>query len=244
MTEWYLPTGASIHDVYAVYRPQYASTFTDSLLNVAGDTNHAIDPGGAATPSWGAGIGWIFNGTTDYLETTFVPDVNQGQSVFIQFLSANVGVGTRMCLAGVLDAAGWFEIEPDDSAVGVRYGNGGTVTTGPEFAAGNLGVSGVYGYRDGIVDSTTIGSWASAPSEPLYIGCINAAGLFPWLFVEATIRSMVIYEKVLTQEQITELVGNMQILGAPIDIDSKVWVPHEENEPTGRDDSDPYGPWR
>lgn len=244
MAEWWLPTGVSVHDVHGAYEPVRVANYAESLLDIGPYGNNLIDPGGIATPDWGGTIGWYFDGIAQYLITNFVPKQNQEQSMFIEFSNAVVDIGAVVCLAGMFDAAGIFGIFPDEGAIGVRYANGLVQDVGPTKNAGNLGISGVYGYRDGIQDNAlAIANWFGIPTEPIHIGCFNFSGIMPLFFVNAIIRSLVIFNRILTQEHIDELVDNMNSLGQSTENAYQVWIPNEQNIPTGRTPSGHYGPW-
>ena len=77
--------------IWAAYEPKGAASLAASYVDLSGNGNDAA-PGVAPTLS----SGWVFNGGTQYLTTTFAPANDQNQAVFVQY--ADVIQGNRYLL--------------------------------------------------------------------------------------------------------------------------------------------------
>ena len=198
---WWNPDGATPAGAgcWGAYQPKGAASFAASIIDITSQGNDAGDPGGAATPTWDAVNGWKFNGVGNYLTTTFVPAGDQSQSALVQFSNV-VGLTTRF-LFGQYDAANrQFRISPNEGGGTVYYANGGHLQVAPNLVAGNLGVSGNQGYRNGIADGGLLGAWGGAGVNAVYIGCRNFGG--PGFYIQAYIQAMAIYDVALTAPQV------------------------------------------
>jgi hypothetical protein len=199
---WWLTVGIV---PWAAYQAKGSASFAASLLDLSGNGHNAGDPGGAASPSWAGGTGWTFDGIADYLTTAFTPQNDQSQSVLIQFTNVtNTGV-----IVGTNEGANLrYRIQPDDGAAHVLYSNGGNATAGPVLLAGNLGVAGASGYRNGVVDAGAIGAWGGAPSVPVYIGAERQA-VAAATFCACTVQAVVLYDSALTGTQMAAMATAM-----------------------------------
>jgi hypothetical protein len=197
---WWNPDGATPGGVGGIwaYQPQGAASFAASLVDVSGNGNNAIDPGGLNTPGWDAVNGWKFTDLVSphYLKTTFFPQNDQSQSVLIQF--ANVTGGRY--LFGVRNLGGYlFNILDDVGLATVIYQNGGILNAPPALVNGNLAIAGGSGYRDGLPDGVIVPN-VLASLLPCFIGCRNQAGA-PNNPILAHIKALVIYDTALTAPQ-------------------------------------------
>jgi hypothetical protein len=188
--------------IWAAYQPKGALNFAASLVDLSGTGNDAIDPGGANTPGWDAVNGWTFDGIAQYLVTTFVPDNDQSQSVLVQFTD----VTNTFWALGQFDAANRsFAICPNRP--NVRYDNGTARTVVPSLLAGNLGIAGDQGYRNGVADGAVMAGWGGAAVLPVTIGARSGVA-----YGALYIQSLALYTCVLTAPQMLAVETAMALL--------------------------------
>lgn len=200
---WYMLVGTPI----AAYQPKGAADLASSYVNLVNPGTFNAAPGVA--PSFASGTGWTFNGTTQYLTTGIIPAA--GYSLLVQYNSATL-TNTRI-LAGTESGGNTrlFVGPTAASGTAVIYGNGQSLTVAPALAGGNLAVAGQLGYRNGVVDSATLGAWSGTATAGLLIGCDNNAGT-PILFAAAVIVALVVYNVTLTGPQVATMATAMAAL--------------------------------
>jgi len=200
---WWMAAGVT---PWAAYAPKGAASFAASLVDLTGQGHDAADPGGLATPGWDAVNGWTFDGLAQYLTTTFLPQNDQSQSAFVQFTN---GLGTTRCIFGHGAGADKEFLLFRQISTGVRYANGGLVNVGGNIAAGNLGIAGNRGYRNGVAEGAAIGAWEGAvPGTGLTIGAY--AGFL--YFDQVNIQSFIIYSVALDEPQAALIAAAMAAL--------------------------------
>lgn len=204
---WWDPNGGGLC-VWSAYQPIGAASFAASLVDLSENGNPAGDPGGAATPVWDAVNGWRPDGIQTYLTTTFNPQTDQSQSMLVQFTNAAVSNGR---IAGAQAAANRrFTLTPNSAAGGNTYENGGLINgAAGAFPAGNIGVAGNQGYRNGVADGAPIGAWGAAIPDTVYIGAWGAPAGF---FKDVDIQALAIYDCVLTAPQMLAIATAMAAL--------------------------------
>lgn len=194
--------------VYSAYQPKGASSFAGSLVDLTGNGNDAIDPGGAGTPTWDAVNGWTFNGIANYLATTFTVQNDQSQSVVVQYTN-NVATGNY--LFGAKTGTDYFTISAF-SGPRIAYGNGALLAVAPQLLSGNLGVAGNQGYRNGIANGGAIGAYSGAITHSCAIGALQTAlGVFG-NFQSVQIQAIAFYDCVLSSAQMAAAAAIMPLL--------------------------------
>ena len=204
---WWLQGRIAAADCWAAYQPKGAGGYALSKRNLNGSGNNAAD--GAAIPTWDVVNGWKFDAASlQYLTTTFVPQNDQSQSVLIQFTN---GIDTNY-LFGMLDAAARAFYVRRKLAAGAVYANGGSRPgVGAAVAAGNLGIAGTEGYRNGADDSLSTGVYTGVPVSACYIGCYNLAGVATG-FISVYIQALAIYSVTITVAQVAAVAAAMAAL--------------------------------
>lgn len=158
----------------AAYDAVGASSLADSYVDESGSGNNAA-PGVA--PTWAAGTGWTFNGTTQWLNTGVVPAA--GYTIAVRYSGWN-GTSNRF-VAGEVES-------PYSAMIGLRLGtssryyNGGSGdSAAPSAASGVMISTPAAGYLNGASDAAIGGSWSST-SLPIFIAAYNsgasASGLY------------------------------------------------------------------
>lgn len=177
-----------------------------SYTNLANPGVNDAAPGVA--PTWAAGTGWTFNGSTQYLVTGVVPA--SGYSMLIQFTNGPTATITWLC--GEFKANARFDIQPSRTGADVRYGSGGLTVVAPHLTSGNLGIAGQQGYRNGTADGSAIGAWSALATDDIYIGCYNFNGVGASNFISAKVQAFAIYSVTLTAPQVAAVAAGMAAL--------------------------------
>lgn len=206
--DWWDPNNEGLC-VWAAYQPKGAANFAASILDLTGNGNHAVDPGGANTPGWNAVNGWTFDGVQQYLTTTFVPQNDQSQSALGQFTGAAAILATVCGCRGGGGGRQFLLAPTYNPILGIRYANGGNADVIPTLANGNIGVAGASGYRNGIAEGI-LGAWTDVAISA-YIGCRNNIGV-PDAWFDGEIHALAIYDCVLTAPQMLAVATAMALL--------------------------------
>jgi hypothetical protein len=106
----------------------------------------------------------------------------------------------------------FFWISPNSGGTRVNYANGGNLNVIPQLLAGNLGVAGNQGYRNGAPDGGAIGGYTAPPVQPAYIGCYNNQGAGGASRIIADIQALVLYDCTLTAPQVALVAAAMAAL--------------------------------
>ncbi|WP_218254341.1 hypothetical protein, partial [Candidatus Magnetobacterium casense] len=146
-------------------------------------------------PTWAAGTGWTFNGTTQYLITGLVGLYTY--SMIVQFS----GVTNTGIVAGAQSVDGRFWIRPNTGVGNVTYACGvNTRDTAPNLASGNLAFASYNCYRNGVADGA-IAAGATSTTHVTWIGCRNLINVYN-LGYAGNIQALAIYNTALTAPQI------------------------------------------
>lgn len=207
-----VPEWWTIGGVYDNTQVVYAASFkkganlAQAIVNETGGVGALADPGGGATPNWAAGVGITGDGLVLYLSSNIIPAA--GWSVFVQYSG---GGGSNNVLIGSDDLATarctlWPELVGN-----CYYYNGSGATAGAILAAGNMGVAGQQGYRNGGADGGAIPGWAGGGVLPFYVLCANWGGV-PSQYSAATITALWIANVTITAPQAATLAAAMAAL--------------------------------
>jgi hypothetical protein len=208
--DWWDPNSDGL-SVWAAYAAKGAASLAASYTDLSGNSH---DAGVGVAPTWNGTDGWMFNGVSQYLTTTFVPANDQSQSFLVQFTN---GPGTQWKgMLGMRDTSagstGRFLVWGQSATGKIRYTNGVTgvdVVAAP--AAGNLCVAGNQGYRDGVADGSSLPAWVDTPILNIYIGALNSEGS-PAFFTPMYFQALAIYDTALTAPQVSAVATAMSLL--------------------------------
>ena len=203
---WWDPNSEGL-SVWAAYAAKSAVDLAVSYTDVSGNSH---DAGVGVAPTWDAVNGWIFNGTTQYLTTTFVPAQDGSQTVLVQYTNVSDVNGVLFGSQDTIAGEARFYTFPNYVST-VLYGQGQYVQNAPQLLAGNLAVAGNQGYRNGIADGGAIGVHTGQSTEPLYIGARNHNGS-PSVWIAAYIQALAIYDTALTAPQVLSIATAMAAL--------------------------------
>lgn len=198
--------GAGLPAAWGQYHFKGAASQAASYLDLSGNGN---DLTVGVAPTWNSTDGLIFNASTQYMRTGFVPSLDQSQTVLVQFtngpatdrsLFGSVGVGARAS----------FNIRPSSSG-SVLYFNGFQSLVSPAASSGNLAIAGNLAYRNGVDEGVTIGVWNATSAAEVYLGCRNNNGTAD-NFTSAYVQAFYIYDIVLTGPEVAAVVAVMAAL--------------------------------
>jgi len=189
----------------AAYDAKNAASQAASYSNLANPGTYDLTLGVA--PAWANGVGWTFNGTTQYLKTEIIPQNDQSQSMLVRYTNLTAG----RSLAEVFSPGGGrFGIEPNFFA-SRSYFNGGNLVIVGGIAAGNVGIAGGTGYVNGVPDAGVMGAWTGASTFSVFIGARNTAGVTD-NFCAVCVQQIVFFDYVLTDAQMLEKATQMAAL--------------------------------
>ena len=165
-------------NVWAAYQPKGAVSFAASLVDLAGNGNDAVDPGGADTPAWDAVNGWKRIANVGYLMTTANP-ASSAWSALVQFSNHALGNSYRY-MFGRVESGKNFLMAATEGVSTHSYFNHGALALGPQLSSGNMAIAGSVGYLNGISEGAIPTPWAGVGAQVLYILRLNGLSLTYW----------------------------------------------------------------
>lgn len=208
---WWLGEDIDPSNCIAAYLGKGTTSYADSKTNLANPGTYDLSPG--VDPTWNAGSGWTFNGSSTYLDTGVVP-TGQSWSYMVQYANA-VDTGSWPYIFGEKDSvvAGAFVSIGVYLGVArnrVRFYNGayGDYNDVLACANGNACIS----KKDCFINASykiTLGVWnlTSSPRS-IYLGGINI-GTGITNYFSGDVIAFAIYNIQLTGDQITTLYNTM-----------------------------------
>lgn len=170
-----------------------AANYAASLVNLTG----GADATTGDAPTLDVGNGWVFDGVGDYIVAPFI--FLTDWSMFIQF--ADVGATGTLVICGASDGTNRSMLAPTRDVGSATYYYGtGNQSVAPQMTSGNIALVADIGYRNGIADTTSIGSFSASHGLGSYIGCVNANNT-PALFVPCTVKRFAMYNNTLSPSQ-------------------------------------------
>ena len=177
----------------AAYQPKGAASYAASRSNVASPgTNNLAELGVA--PGWNTAVGYTPSGAgNDLLDTGIAPADPTGYSLFAQITGAT-SANLRVTVAGALNATyrgiGVFCSYGNQDAA--RYYCNTSAAQAPSLTAGNLGIAGSQGYRNGIADGAAGGVFSGAAGPSIWLLSINLNGI-AWGAFHGNLVALAIY---------------------------------------------------
>lgn len=197
-TQWNFPPAAwNVSGVVAAYEPINAGSLAESYINLANPGVNDAAPGVA--PTFAAGVGWTFDGSTQYLTSGLAPAAGYSMIVRFSGVSGNEAVAAGSSNSG----ANFFLLAPRTSlATFHNYGYTSGIVVAPALAAGVMAIAAEDCYLNGALEgSTTPGA---ITSQPIAIGAQNNGGTIT-KFLAGTITHLYIYNRTLTAEEIAAI---------------------------------------
>lgn len=185
--------------LYIAYDAVDAGSQADSYVNRSSPGTNDATVGSA--PAWARGMGWSFNGLSQYLICNVVPGENW--TLLCQFSHAiNGGIPAGSLKAG----ARRFWLWPHNMD-GRNYGYDSDITLSGYVHRGMMAVTKAGGYLNGVFD----GSPSPAPSNFDFlaprIGSLNMGS--PGFWSDATVLRFALHNALLSQPQIAAIYAKM-----------------------------------
>lgn len=149
--------------------------------------------------------GWLFDGSTQYLDTGIIPINTQVQSVGFVF-SGFSDTTLYQSPFGSRTAPSGRSLEMTIGTTGdneTYYANGNLNATPGRVASGVVIIAGNSAYLNGVLQ-TTVGAWTGTSLYTMYLGCLNNAGAAAQ-FAGITMVAFVYYDIALTAPQVASL---------------------------------------
>jgi hypothetical protein len=191
-----------------------ASNLAASLLDIGPHGNDATSP----TPPGIAKTGWLFDGTTQYIDSGIVMTVGAFSMVLTVVAHTYVGTSRRVCGVTDLDTDTPFFITTRYGSTNFnhwyQYGNASSYGT----ATGETGVfalvsdanPGGIAYHNGVADASIGGLFYETPFSTIYIGATNYADS-PYRFASCSIGRWALYDIALDATQVAALSAVMAV---------------------------------
>ena len=191
--DWWTVAGQTC---VAAYKAVGQVDLATSYVNLANPGTYDAAPGTA--PGLAAG-GWVFNGANQFLGTGITPAATW--SILVQFSDVTNGG----YLFSVAENAYHWSIQPSGAGVVGYVYAGSDQTQAPAMTAGNLGIVGNVGYRNGAADRALSGS-------PIFSQLLIAYGAVGGTFIACTIAAVGIYSTTLSAADVAALSARMAAL--------------------------------
>ena len=189
--------------------PLAPANYAESLQNWSNPgVNDLVQVSGLPAPvPWALNTGWQFvAANTDALDTGLIPAVNWTMLVqFANYTSINLYICGNHIVAPVSLYALY------NTNVNSVYYNQGNLTVAPPLVAGNRGIAGKEGFRNGISEGA-IGGANALPIVSVYIGALNQQGVGAIQFPNVNIRALAFYNATLTAPQVALVAAAMAAL--------------------------------
>lgn len=182
--------------------------YADTLVNNANPgVNDLVESNGAVP--WAANTGWQFvAAAAQALDTSLLNTGGVAYSSMAQVAAvANNGFAFGAVQAGNTRD---YRMRPALGA-GITYQNGTAVAVGPALLAGNLGMSGLQGYRNGVAEGAPTINGIPVLAVTQLIGARHV-GAAVFNHITANIRAVVFYSAALTAPQMLAVATAMSQL--------------------------------
>jgi len=202
--QWWLAGGIHPSQVVAAYQPKGAVDLAASYVNLANPGTNDAQAGVA--PTIGAD-GWVFNGTTQYLDTGVAPN-NANSFIAVRFSRANTSVGLQNIAGSAAAGDTRFYMNPVDNAA-YSFGIGTRIIiNGSYLVSGVMCIASSKGYINGV--QVASGSFPGN-TNPISIGA-SYNGTNVVFFYAGLIQAVVIGNATLTSAQVAALSAAMAAL--------------------------------
>lgn len=186
-----------------------AASQAASYANLANPGTYDLAAGVA--PTWAAATGWTFNGTSQYLDSGWMPPhVYYAGTLICRFAGGSTSGVHAVCGCGRTSRV--FGMR--SAQLGKRtYLNGGYLQDDTALAAGTMAVAGNAAYLNGSAEAGTIGAGnVSSGLETLYIGAEPIAPDTPVSYYSGQIYAVALYSDILSAAEVSALTAAMAAL--------------------------------
>lgn len=213
LEKWYLSGGIAVANAKGAYSPITKATLALSKVN---DVNPGTnDAGGGTDPTHDPALGWVFDGTTQYLKTGIVPVNDQTWSMIVRFTEWTTG-GDTLCGLWEGTTLKEFYIQIDSVTNRIICGNGNHSYRNVAINKGIIAVVGNKIYVNGVDSGTTIGGGTGSITYDIWIGQVHYSS--DANFFDGNIQALAIYNKVLSATEQLALWYRMRYITDPVNI--------------------------
>jgi len=205
---WYLAGAVPAANCKAAYQPVGAASLAASYIDIASTFDiTAID-----APTFNSATGWTFNGTSDVLNTGYVPPNQVTRSAIVRISGASTGAANRNIFGDRNSVDGTYVVlrnTNNASKATFNNGSGTGITHTTNVAAGVLAIAGLDGYIDGSdVGNMAAGTYNMA-AVTIHIGQANGIASE---FYSGNIQAIAFYDITLTPAQVVAITAAMNAL--------------------------------
>lgn len=167
--QWWQLGGAT---AIIAYQPKGAASYEASKTNLAQPGVQDAVKAGANDPTWTAATGWQITGSANYMRSNapITVDADKSQTLIIQFTNADISANFKG-IAGRASTVPRLQLYAR-YVTNIAYANNVSIiySGSSPTAAGNLAVTGAWGYKNGSPDVAIVAGGTSATDDVLYIG--------------------------------------------------------------------------
>ena len=192
----------------AAYDAIGAASLADSYTDESGAGNNAA-PGVA--PTWTSGVGWTFNGSTQYLTTGITP--TGVMTALARFSGAPACVNCPTLCSGNNGAGNAFQLTPGGTANPIWAWGTAFASVAGGYTSGVMAMAATACYYNGSFTVPNVGVF-SGVGQALNVGARNNGGT-PDRFFGGSIQAIAIYSDTLSAGEIATVTAAMQALAAP-----------------------------
>lgn len=220
LPDWWVVEGETC---LAAYDATWTSSLETTYNNLANPGTYTISS--ASPPTLSNGLGWVFDGNDDYLDTTFIPAYTMTIIVAFADLTKNgEGVLSYAYLYGVTESTPTRRyvmnfVDYFGSGKGFLIAHGDDGSVGTYTVAGNpSSISGVYAqaqrssYYDGVYTRTIAAPSIDAMTRSMVLGAHRNAANALEDFTQVTIKAVACYDDALSSADIAALATRMAAL--------------------------------
>jgi hypothetical protein len=202
---WYLTTGVLASDVICAYQPKTALSLANSYVNLV--TPGTGDAVATTPPTWNSTDGWIFNGSTQYLDTGAIT-ITENLTVMVRYSGFTTDSMRRFSF-GCTGAGGthFWMVQGDDGKgaqlISFRIDGTQNVATPPAPASAVVTLSKTGLYYDSVLTALGIVPVSFSVSNAMGIGNrLDEVGVpAAYSYFTGNIQAFVVYNKTLTDVQ-------------------------------------------
>lgn len=197
----------------AAYDAVGAASLADSYVNEANPGTNDAAPGTA--PTWAYGIGWTFNGSTQYLTTGLTP-LSDAWSMIVRF-SGGSDVLSGLCGSYKTSGGDGSFLISNRFTSNVRHhrhgASGSALSTAPRADSGVIALAGKNTYLNGVADGT-IPAGSSTAHGVVLVGAYSNNGAAA-SFTNCPIQAFAMYSGTLDDTDVATITAAMSALPAP-----------------------------
>lgn len=200
---WWVVSGKTC---VAAYQPKGAASYDASKVNLANPGTYNATEGVA--PSWAAGTGWTFNGSSQYLTTVV------GGNSYSALVRFSDGTEQSSAIFGETKTTTndtRLNIYPYYSGGHIYFRCGGNYDQNGYYTFGVLAVTPAAAYANGTSLGSLSGAWTGTTSYTIALGghCINASIDEKWT---GKIQAFAIYSDTLSSAEVATVSAAMAAL--------------------------------